>query len=183
MAPPSTRVLSRMQYACIMAPPSTRALSRMQYACIMAVSYQISLPNASVAHHSQPTMPRSVSWVASLLDRYNELRDTTASLLSEVCHNVATEHRLQPLNGESMTHHYCACLDIRARGSDQNPLARMSRQVLSVVMAVRWAMDSPLRGWRRCTVATFDIRVFHPNAQSNNSGPISAAYNKHESIK
>ena len=36
--------------------------------------------------------------------RHNELRDITASLLSEVCHNVATEPRLQPLNGESMTH-------------------------------------------------------------------------------
>ena len=35
--------------------------------------------------------------------RHNELRDITASLLSDVCHNVATEPRLQPLSGESMT--------------------------------------------------------------------------------
>ena len=28
--------------------------------------------------------------------RHNELRDITASLLSDVCHNVATEPRLQP---------------------------------------------------------------------------------------
>ena len=30
--------------------------------------------------------------------------------------------------------------------------------------------------------AYFDMRVFHPNAQSNNSGSISALNNKHESI-
>ncbi len=32
--------------------------------------------------------------------RYNELRDMTASLLTEVCSNVATEPHLQPLSGE-----------------------------------------------------------------------------------
>ena len=53
--------------------------------------------------------------------RHNKLRDVTASLLSEVCHNVATEPRLQPLNGESMTHRTAittddARFDIRARG-------------------------------------------------------------------
>ncbi len=32
--------------------------------------------------------------------RHNEIRDITASLLTEVCHNVATEPPLQPLTGE-----------------------------------------------------------------------------------
>ncbi len=32
--------------------------------------------------------------------RYNEIRDITASLLTEVCHNVATEPPLQPLTGK-----------------------------------------------------------------------------------
>ena len=32
--------------------------------------------------------------------RHNEIRDLTASLLSEVCHNVVIEPHLQPLNGE-----------------------------------------------------------------------------------
>ena len=91
--------------------------------------------------------------------RHNELRDVTASLLSEVCHNVATEPRLQPLNGESMTHRTAittddARLDIRARGF-----------------------------WSAAQDAYFDIRVFHPNAPSNSSGSISAAYKKHEDIK
>ena len=91
--------------------------------------------------------------------RHNELRNITASLLSDVCHNVAIEPRLQPLNGESMTHHTAittddACLDIRARGF-----------------------------WSPAQNAYFDIRVFHPNAPSNNSGSISAIYKKHEDIK
>ena len=78
---------------------------------------------------------------------HNELRDVTASLLSEVCHNVATEPRLQPLNGESLTHRTAittddACLDIRARGF-----------------------------WSAAQDAYFDTRVFHPNTPSNSSGP------------
>ena len=36
--------------------------------------------------------------------RHNELCDITASLLSEMFHNISTEPSLQPLNGESMTH-------------------------------------------------------------------------------
>ena len=33
--------------------------------------------------------------------RHNELRDITATLLTEVCHNVTTEPTLQPLSGET----------------------------------------------------------------------------------
>ncbi len=53
--------------------------------------------------------------------RHNELRDLTASLLTKVCHNVATKPRLQPLSAESLSHRSAittdnARLDIRARG-------------------------------------------------------------------
>ena len=53
--------------------------------------------------------------------RHNKIRDITASLLTEVCHNVATEPALQPLTGERMNARTAnsnegACLDIRARG-------------------------------------------------------------------
>ena len=34
--------------------------------------------------------------------RHNELRDITAGLLTEVCHNVGTEPQLQPLSGEQL---------------------------------------------------------------------------------
>ena len=36
--------------------------------------------------------------------RHNEVRDITATLLTEVCHGVTTEPHLQPLSGESLTH-------------------------------------------------------------------------------
>ena len=36
--------------------------------------------------------------------RHNEMRDITASLLSEVCHGVTIELHLQPLTGEIMQH-------------------------------------------------------------------------------
>ena len=87
--------------------------------------------------------------------QHNELRDLTASLLTYVCHNVATEPHLQPLNGESMsmrsaitTEH--ACVDIRANGF-----------------------------WSGTQDAYFNVRVFHPNSP-NNAGSISSAYKKHE---
>ena len=91
--------------------------------------------------------------------RHNELRDVTASLLTEVCNDVATEPHLQPLSGESMTLRSAitddgARLDIRARGF-----------------------------WAAAQDAYFDVRVFHPNAPSNCSGSISVAYKKHEDIK
>ena len=91
--------------------------------------------------------------------RHNELRGVMASLLSEVCHNVATEPRLQPLSREPLIHHTTitcddARLDIRAKGF-----------------------------WSAAQNAYFDVRIFHPNAPSNRSGSLSAAYKKHEDIQ
>ena len=91
--------------------------------------------------------------------RHNELRDVTASLLSDVCHNVATDPRLQLLSGESLTYRTAitadnARLDIRARGF-----------------------------WSIAQDAYFDVRVFHPNALSNRSESLSTAYKKHEDVK
>ena len=91
--------------------------------------------------------------------RHNEIRDITASLLTEVCSNVATEPHLQPLSGEtfrlaSANTDDGARLDIRARGF-----------------------------WRVCQDAFFDVRVFHPNAPSNSSRSLNAIYKKHEDEK
>ena len=52
--------------------------------------------------------------------RHNEVQDLTASLLTEVCHNVATEPSLQPVTSEtfslaSANNTNDACLDIKAR--------------------------------------------------------------------
>ena len=91
--------------------------------------------------------------------RHNEIRDITASLLTEVCPNVAIEPPLQPLSGEtfrlaSANTDNGARLDIRARGFSN------TRQD-----------------------AYFYVRVFHPNAPSNRSISLSAAYKKHEDEK
>ena len=53
--------------------------------------------------------------------RHNEIRDLTASLVTEVCHNVAIEPLLQPLSGELFSHRLAntqpnARQDIRAHG-------------------------------------------------------------------
>ena len=53
--------------------------------------------------------------------RHNEVRDLTASLLTEVCHNVATEPSLQPITSETFSLASAntsndARLDVKARG-------------------------------------------------------------------
>ena len=53
--------------------------------------------------------------------RHNEVRDLTASLLTEVCHNVATEPSLQPITSETFSLASAntsndAHLDVKARG-------------------------------------------------------------------
>ena len=88
--------------------------------------------------------------------RHNEIRDITASLLTETCHNVATEPPLQPLNGET--------LSARSANTDDN--ARL---------------DIRARGfWNNHQDVFFDVRVFYPNAPSNHS---SDAYRRHEIAK
>ena len=52
---------------------------------------------------------------------HNEIRDVTADLLNEVCHNVSTEPELHPLSGELLSHRTAntedrARLDVKAQG-------------------------------------------------------------------
>ena len=84
--------------------------------------------------------------------RHNEIRDLTASLISEVCSDVEVEPRLQPLSGEQFLHASAnrdaeARLDIKARGF--------------------WG------GAFEC--AFFDVRVFNPRARTNAAAPSTAA--------
>ena len=70
--------------------------------------------------------------------RHNEVRDITEDLLSEICHDVEVEPKLQPLTGERLSHRTAnveekARLDVKARGF-----------------------------WDRMQCAFFDIRVFTP---------------------
>ena len=91
-----------------------------------------------------------------LKTRHNEVRDMTASLLTEVCHNVATEPPLQPVSEESF--------NAQSTNTDDN--ARL---------------DIRCRGfWNNYQDAFFDVRVFYPNAPSNHSED---AYKRHEQAK
>ena len=61
------------------------------------------------------------SAVPLVVYQHNELRDFTAEMMSEVCHNACIEPLLQPLSGEFFTHasattEYEARLDISAQG-------------------------------------------------------------------
>ena len=74
--------------------------------------------------------------------RHNDLLDITAELLSKVCNDVAIEPPLQSLSGEVIT----------PQSANRQDDARA---------------DIHIRGFRgRRQSAYFDIRVFHPNAQS-----------------
>ena len=71
--------------------------------------------------------------------RHEEICDITATLLTEVCYNVATKPSLQQLSGEILNHHTAnnedgARLDIRARGF-----------------------------WNGAQDAIFDLKIFHPS--------------------
>ena len=91
--------------------------------------------------------------------RPNEVRDLTANILSEVCHNVCMEPSLQPLTGEQLT---------GASGITDN--------------AAR--LDIAADGfWGDCHErAFFDVRIFNPLARSNNQ-PIQACCRKRENQK
>ena len=89
--------------------------------------------------------------------RHNDVRDLTAKLMSEVCHDVQVEPHLQPLSGELLDyktakHENDARVDIRAAGF--------------------WGC--------RHHRSFFDVRVFNPFAESNQSPCSAATFRRHE---
>ena len=92
--------------------------------------------------------------------RHNEVRDFTAKVMTEVCHNVCTEPHLQPLSGESLAYSTAntddeARLDISAQGFWGNRHQR----------------------------AFFDVRVFNPNARSYRELQLPSVYRRQEREK
>ena len=91
---------------------------------------------------------------------HNDVRDITANLLAEVCHNVAMEPDLQPLSGEQFQHRTAntedgAQLDVCAQGF-----------------------------WGDKHQGTFfDIRVFNPYSPTNCKSTTESAYRRHEGEK
>ena len=92
--------------------------------------------------------------------RHNEVRDLTASLLTEVCHGVSTEPHLQSLSGEAMSHE-SANVEDRAR--------------LDVVANSFWG--------GRFEKAFLVVRVFNPSTRSNRQTSLQAVYRRHEQEK
>ena len=92
--------------------------------------------------------------------RHNEIRDITANLLTEVCHDVLVEPNLQSLTGEALAH----------RTSNVSEGARL---------------DVSVNGfWGGRHEKTFlDVRMFNPHAPSNKNSSISNCYKKHENEK
>ena len=92
--------------------------------------------------------------------RHNSVRDLTAVLMCEVCHDVVVEPRLQPLSGEVLHGRTCnredeARLDIRASGFWGGQFER----------------------------AFFDVRVFNPKAPTNRGPTLASTYARHEKEK
>ena len=92
--------------------------------------------------------------------RHNEIRDLTATLLTEVCKNVCTEPTLQPvpeghLSGACANRQPGARLDVVASGVWGGPFERKF----------------------------FDVKVFNPHAPSNKTPDPQSTYKKHERIK
>ena len=92
--------------------------------------------------------------------RHNEIRDITASLLTETCHGVTIEPRLQPLTGEHLSF----------SSSNSSREARLDIAANGV-----WGS--------RFVRSFFDVRVFNPFAPTNRISSLSATYRKHEEDK
>ena len=91
--------------------------------------------------------------------RHNELRDFFGNLLTEVCHNVAVEPKLMPLNGEKF----------------KSKSTNVSEEARTDIRATGF--------WTRCEEAFFDVRVFHADAPSYRSTSLEDLFVQHERRK
>ena len=92
--------------------------------------------------------------------RHNKIRDLTANLLTEVCHEVSTEPDLQPLSTETFS----------LNSTNTQDGAR-----LDIAVNGFWG------GRHERTLC--DVRVFNPHAPSNSNCPLPNTYKKHEREK
>ena len=88
--------------------------------------------------------------------RHNELRDITAGLLSEICHNVGIEPSLQPVTGEQFSY-------------------------LSANVEDGSRVDVVAEGfWNQGQQAFFDVKVFNPLAKTYSSTSLPQCYRRAE---
>ena len=91
---------------------------------------------------------------------HNELRDLTAQLLSEVCHDVVVEPHLQPFTGETFQYQSAITTD------DAH---------LDVLACGFWG--------DRSERAYFDVRVFNPLAKSYKNNAIPTLFSQTKRLK
>ena len=89
--------------------------------------------------------------------RHNEIRDLTASLMTEVCHSVSVEPVLQPLSGEQLSAN-CAVTTDEARAD---------------ILARGFWGDQKQQ-------AFFDVKVFNPYAKNYCDSKLAICYRKCE---
>ena len=90
--------------------------------------------------------------------RHNALRDTEAAIMKEVCYDVKLEPALMQ----------CVNVDLPP-GTNIQDGARLDIAARSV--------------WSQLDRVFFDIRVTHPNTQTNSSKPPAQIYKEHERLK
>ena len=121
--------------------------------------------------------------------RHNEIRDFTAYLMTEVCHNVAVEPYLQPLSGETMVNaspinQNGARLDVAANGfwGSRFEWAFLDVRVFNPYTP---KLDVAADGFwgSRFERAFLDVRVFNPYTPSNQRSSLQACYRNHENAK
>jgi len=95
-----------------------------------------------------------------LFVRHNEIRDSIAHLLKEICHDVCTEPGLQPLNGERMFY----------RSAVEDDGAR-----LDIAACDFWRISHQR--------AYFDVRVFNPYTSYYRSSSLSSCFRRNEQQK
>ena len=138
------------------------ALNKQEFFDAIALRYNFKL--SGVASHCACGVQNSLDHALTCMlggythMRHNEVRDTQADLLREVCRDVQLEPSLIPLTGQqysrSSNHEAGARLDISARGL-----------------------------WSPMERAFLDVRIFHPNAPSNRSKSLPQLYASHENEK
>ena len=92
--------------------------------------------------------------------RHNEIRDVTAALLTEVCHDVRVEPDLQPLTGEVLN----GATSVKTDGAR-----------LDIAVSGFWG--------GRFEKTYLDVRIFNPHAPSNRGSSTTSCYRKHENEK
>ena len=91
--------------------------------------------------------------------RYNDIRDITANLLTEICSDVSVEPPLQPLSGESLSYR-TANVEAKAR--------------VDVAATDFWSFRQK---------SFFDVRVFNPFSSTYRNSSIMAGHKRHEKEK